>query len=455
MKRNGTLLLAVVLFSAIAITLALSRRTRAQVMEVLIQLSHLGSHHDDERPPDRSWVRAAATPNTPWDRTLTLTDDQVRSIGLKTVAVKQQTEPTTLKLFGSTEYDPATVTVVRTQFDSRVDRVLVDLNQPVKIGQPLLELFSTDLAEAKSNYERDVSQWVHDKKVLDYKTPLAIKDTIPRKELIEAENDEAQSRLKMKLSKDKLLVYGLTDAEIEHASTEDGVQKAKMILRSRASGVVVQRSVVTGNYYTSADMLMTIAPLDHLWVRGSVSELDVEKVAVGQKVKVIFPFSDQTLESTVAYIDKAIDSETRAAKFRVKIGNPDGGLKAAMFVRMMLDIAPKPGRTVIPRSAMVSVDRFEYVFIKEPDAPARFSRRRIFVAKENNDIVIVAEPSADHPELTPGQEVVTNGSLILQQMYENRLMTEGDLLLARNLEKHPPAFDDSTPVISTTPTQPH
>ena len=49
--------------------------------------------------------------------------------------------------------------------------------------------------------------------------------------MIEAENDEAQSRLKMKLAKDKLLVYGLTDKEIENARNEDGVQKAKMILR--------------------------------------------------------------------------------------------------------------------------------------------------------------------------------------------------------------------------------
>ena len=84
-----------------------------------------------------------------------------------------------LKLFGTTDYDPAKVTVVRTQFDSRVDSVLVDLGTPVKQGTPLLELFSTDLAEAKSNYEAAISQWERDKKVLDYKTPLAIGNNIP------------------------------------------------------------------------------------------------------------------------------------------------------------------------------------------------------------------------------------------------------------------------------------
>ncbi len=111
---------------------------------------------------------------------------------------------------------------------------------------------------------------------------------------------------------------------------------------------------------------MTIAPLDHLWVRGNVSELDAEKVEVGQDVKVIFPFSDRTMPAKVDYIDKAIDSESRSAKFRTTIPNPEGRLKAGMFVRVWVELPPKPGRTVIPRAAMVSVDRSDYVFVRKP-----------------------------------------------------------------------------------------
>ena len=200
-------------------------------------------------------------------------------------------------------------------------------------------------------------------------------------------------------------------------------------MRSRADGVVVLRNVVKGNYYTSADLLMTIAPLDHLWVRGSVSELDAEKVEVGQKLKVVFPFSDRTIDGKVNYIDKAIDPDSRSAKFRTSIRNPDGKLKAGMFVRVLVEIPPKKGRTLIPRSAMVTVDRFDYVFIKRPGKANQFERRQIFTAKESHDVVIVAETSPDHPGLTPGQEVVTTGSLILEQLYEDKEMTEGGFLV--------------------------
>jgi membrane fusion protein, heavy metal efflux system len=428
MKFNWKLVVAVVLIAAGATGVTLNKKTRGQVIKVWEQIAQ-ASAHGEQPPPDKSWLETEK-PKGAWDRTVSLTPEEIKSIGLETRPVLSQTEPTTLSLFGTTDYDPATVTTVRIQFDSRVDRVLVDLGSVVKKDQPLLELFSTDLASAKSDYEVAVSQWRRDKLVYDYKKPLADSDTLPRKEAIEVENDEAQSRLKMKLAKDKLLVYGLTEAEIDASKNEDGVRKARMILRARADGVVVKRDVVQGNYYDSKDTLLTIAPLDHLWVRGGVSELDADQVEVGQAVTVVFPFSHREMESTIAYIDKAIDPDTRAAKFRTTIPNPGGQAKAGAFVKVQVKVRPKEGRTIIPRSAMVSVDRSDYVFIRRPGKTATFERRPVLVAKESNDVVVVAEPAEGHRELISGEQVVTLGSLILEQMYEDRLMAEGGLLLS-------------------------
>jgi hypothetical protein len=68
------------------------------------------------------------------------------------------------------------------------------------------------------------------------------------------------------------------------------------------------------------------------------------------------------------------------------------------------------------------------VFVKKPGTTGTFERRRIFVDKENNDQVIVAEASPDHAALLPGEEIATTGSLILEQMYEDHVMVEGALL---------------------------
>ncbi len=263
--------------------------------------------------------------------------------------VKQQADrvdPTVLSLFGSTDYDPATVSTVRLPYGSRVDKVLVDLGTPVHRGDPLLELFSADLAAARSDYELAVGQWVHDKKVLDEMKPRAGSDEVARKQSLAAENDEVLSRLKMKLARDKLLVHGLTPAEIVDIPKEDGVDKAKMILRAPGGGVVVKRDVVPGNFYDSRDTLLTIVPLDHLWVRGTVDEQDVERIEVGQRLKVIFPFSSPKREiaGKVDYIDRAIDAGTHKARFRTTIPNPGGRIKAGSYVKVEVQVAPERPR---------------------------------------------------------------------------------------------------------------
>jgi cobalt-zinc-cadmium efflux system membrane fusion protein len=448
MKFNWKLPLVLLLIAGGATGVSLNKRARAHVLSVWQKLS-MPSTHAAEPEPDKSWIER---PKTPWDRTLSLTDAQVKAIGLEAVKVLPQTEPTTLPLFGTTDYVPSTVTLVRTLFDNcRVDKVLVDTGATVKKGDPLLELFSTDLAAAKSDYEKTVSQWTHDKKVYDYKLPLAKENTLPKKELIEIENDEAQSHLNMKLAKDKLLVYGLSEEEIQEAQKEDGVQKARMILRSRGDGVVVKKTVVQGNYYDSKDELMVIAPLNQLWVRGSVSELDADKVEVGQALTVVFPFSsDRDVTAKIDYIDKAIDPETRSAKFRTTISNPGGRLKAGAFVKVLVQISPKDGRTILPRASMVSVDRSDYVFIRKPGKGHVFERRPIFVDKEGNDIVIVAAPSEGRREIRPGEEVVTTGSLILENMFEDKVTSEGSLLLSQPAQERLDRFRIPSVVISTT-----
>ena len=89
----------------------------------------------------------------PWDRILTLTRRRDRGDRPQDRSRQGADRADGLRLFGTTDYDPAKVTVVRTQFDSRVDRGPGGSRHDRQDGYPLLELFSTDLAEAKSNYE--------------------------------------------------------------------------------------------------------------------------------------------------------------------------------------------------------------------------------------------------------------------------------------------------------------
>ena len=164
--------------------------------------------------------------------------------------------------------------------------------------------------------------------------PLIRDNTISRQAVFDVESKEAQSRLKMKIAKDKLLVYGLSEAEIENAKNEDGVQKARMILRSRAHGVVVKRTVVTGNYYDPKDELMVIADVSLLRVTIGIDARDTDNIRVGQPVAVIFPFSvnertvDAKVKAKVEGIHPEIEPRSGKVSFWTSIPNPDRRMMA-------------------------------------------------------------------------------------------------------------------------------
>ena len=84
-----------------------------------------------------------------------------------------------------------------------------------------------------------------------------------------------------------------------------------MILRARSEGMVVERNVVPGNFYTSTDTLMTVARLDPLWVRGNVGEVDAGRVKVGQNLTVTIPYGHHPLKAKVEYIAAQVDPETQ------------------------------------------------------------------------------------------------------------------------------------------------
>jgi cobalt-zinc-cadmium efflux system membrane fusion protein len=222
----------------------------------------------------------------------------------------------------------------------------------VKKGDPLLELFSTDLAAAKNDFETARRQHTRDQKVLDFKGPLANTNAIPRKELIEAENDEAKSQLAMKLAKDKLLIFGLTEEEIGKIADEDGLQKARMILRSRGDGIVIKRTVVLGNYYDKKDELMQIATLDHLWVQGRVSEKVAGKITLGQRLRVVAPFTNEEFHGRLEWIDNQIDLSTRSMVIRTSIPSLDRRLKPGMFVRVLLELLPTSAQAAEPSDVL-------------------------------------------------------------------------------------------------------
>jgi membrane fusion protein, heavy metal efflux system len=384
-----------------------------------------------ESPPV---ARPTAIPDRPrWDGLVELAADEAKTLGLVLETVKEQKDPIKLELPGRTDYDPNTLYKVRPRFDTLVERVRAQLGQHVKKGDPLVDLFSTDLAAAKNDYQTAYVQWQHDFTLRTLKEELIKTNAISQQNLVDARNDENKSRLALSTARQKLRVFEVPEPEIEQLVKNldptklplfeqmgDVSEKARMTRVSQIDGIVIARDAVPGNLYDTNDVLLTIAPLDHLWVLVNVYEADQVKVQVGQDMEIKFPYLNETVLGKVQYVAPEVSKDTRAIQIRATVPNIDGKLKSNILVRAMVEIPPVTGWTVIPRLAMVVMNGHEYAFVRDEKASSqgveKFERRQLEVAEEREEHVVVAKG------LQPGDRVASYGSLILGQLFEEQQM---------------------------------
>jgi membrane fusion protein, heavy metal efflux system len=366
-----------------------------------------------------------------WDGLVKLDAEEAKNLGLLIATVQPQTEPIKLELPGRTAYDPNSLNKVRPRFDTLVEKVLVELGQKVQKGQPLLNLFSTDLAAAKNDFQTAYVQWQHDLTFRELREKLFKTEAISAQLLTDTRNDENKSRLAAITARQKLRVFEVPEQQIDELvknlnptepPDKDAMHsfsdKAKMTRLSPVDGIVVARDVVPGNLYDTNDVLMVIAPLDHLIVWLNVYEADLSQVKMGQNLEIRFPYLNRTILGTVQYVATEVSKDTRTIRIKASVPNVDGDLKADMLVRASLDIPPVTGQTVIPRAAVVVMNGHEYAFIRKSSAESSeresFERREIVIAEERSDHVVIASGAK------AGEEVASRGSLILAQLYEDQ-----------------------------------
>ena len=114
----------------------------------------------------------------------------------------------------------------------------------------------------------------------------------------------------------------------------------------------------------------------------------------------------QEFSGKIDYIAPEIDRHTRTAKARVKLENPDGLLRANLFVRARIALGPKYTQVLVPRSALQLAKGAELVFVELE--PGSYETRRVHSVSGNGELIALADGVA------PGERVVTAGSFLLK-----------------------------------------
>ena len=167
-----------------------------RIQRDLSRVIHSGGHSESQVDENSSASKSTErTPYPRWDGLVKLDPVDAKNSGLLLVAVRPQVDPIRLELPGRTAYDPNSLNKIRPRFDTLVEKVYAELGQKVKKGAPLVDLFSTDLAAAKNDFQTAYVQHQHDLTLRELREELFKKDVISKQLLTDTRNDENKSRL--------------------------------------------------------------------------------------------------------------------------------------------------------------------------------------------------------------------------------------------------------------------
>jgi cobalt-zinc-cadmium efflux system membrane fusion protein len=161
----------------------------------------------------------------------------------------------------SPRIDAASFLKIRPRFDSLVEEVHVKVGQRVKVGDPLVDLYSTDLAKAKNDCQTKYVQWQHDENLYDLRQKLVATGAISQQLWVDTKNDEQKSRLDFNIAQDNLTVFYEVPME-EIGAIKDGKdeRKARFTLRSPVNGTTIEVCVGPGDLSDPKSILLVISP---------------------------------------------------------------------------------------------------------------------------------------------------------------------------------------------------
>src|SRR5262249_22256358 len=118
----------------------------------------------------------------------------------------------------------------------------------------------------------------------------------------------------------------------------------------------------------------------------------------------------QTFAGKIDAVAEALDPVTHTLRIRGSLPNPNRSLKAYMFVTVELPQEATPEVRVPVKAVFLKKDQ-HYVFVEVQ--PGKYHRQPVKVGGEYGSKIGIAEG------LSPGDRVVCEGSLLLEQVYHS------------------------------------
>jgi membrane fusion protein, heavy metal efflux system len=298
---------------------------------------------------------------------LTLPEELARQMGIQTALAQPKTIRSFLELPGEIAFNADRVSHLVPRVSGFAVESRKNLGDTVRSGEVVAVIESRELGEARSRYLVAMER----EKLASYNFEraqnLLEKGTIPEKEYLTVQKAHLEEKIERVSAARKLVALGLTEAEITGLDNDVSGNLTRFALKAAFDGVVVKKHLSPGEWVKEDAELFVIADLSSVWVEIVVYADDVASVRLGRKALVNDDRTGDEVEGTVSYLGPLMGEESRTARARVVIPNPDGRWRPGQFVKIKLVTDEVLAPVVVHNEAIQSYKNNPVVFARHDD----------------------------------------------------------------------------------------
>ncbi|MFY2558020.1 efflux RND transporter periplasmic adaptor subunit [Corallococcus terminator] len=349
--------------------------------------------------PDLVKAAGAAPPTfpEPGTRVRLASAETAIEAGIQTRRVVKRPFARTLEVVGQLDFNNNRRAQLSTRGEALIVEVRADVGDEVKAGQPLVVVTSGAVGADQGRLSSAQARVEAARAALTRQQSLVAGGISARKSVEQAQADVVAAEAERDAARASLTASG--------ASVHS--QQGTYVLTAPFAGTVVSRDAVPGRQVDAGQTLLQIADLSTLWALLEVPEADASEVRAGQPVTLSFEsMPGETREATLTRVGASVDPATRTVRARVELPNPEGALKAGLFLRARVQVAAEHPALLVPREAIQRAEGRTLIFVKK-DA-GLYEPVAVELGAGTREAVEVVKG------LSEGQEVVTTGAFLLK-----------------------------------------
>jgi cobalt-zinc-cadmium efflux system membrane fusion protein len=322
------------------------------ILSTFLSCREQGAGTGKEGNKDTAIVRTPAPVN------ITLTEAQVKAIGLETGGIEQRNLRTSLKVNGKLVLPPQNQAQVSSLSGGIIRSIRVREGDFVSQGQVLATIGNNDIVQWQQDYLENKSQLRYLEAEYARQKSLRQDSINSEKTFQQVENELGVARARQTGIGTKLQMVGIRVADFTPAS-----MRSEIGIVAPISGYIHHINVTMGKYTDANAVLFDMVDNRYLHLDLTVFEKDIHKVALGQTV--IFTDANDPLHDHPAAIyslDKAFQDNQQAIVAHARIGERTETLLPGMYVEARIQI-DRYLAAALPEAAVVSSGDDHFIYL--------------------------------------------------------------------------------------------